>query len=176
MPESNTPNSNNPLDPRRPAGIQVDIANQQDRPCDLEQIVRAISTIVEQAEFVDAEISVAIVDDTTIHELNRAYLNHDYETDVLSFVLALDEDERRLEGEIIVSADTAERVAQEVGWSLQNELLLYLIHGALHLVGYDDKTPSDRHEMRAAERRYLTLMEIPIPASMQTSIHEGGSP
>ena len=64
-------------------------------------------------------------------------MNHDWPTDVLSFVL--DDDDGHLEGEVIISADTAAAAAAEVGWPAAAEQLLYVIHGMLHLVGYRDK-------------------------------------
>jgi probable rRNA maturation factor len=100
-----------------------------------------------------ARVSIAIVDDPTIHALNQRYLQHDYPTDVLSFVL--DQSADGLEGEVVVSIDTAVDQATEYGTSPQQELLLYVIHGMLHLVGFDDTTDDLRERMRAAERQYL---------------------
>ena len=68
-------------------------------------------------------------------------LNHDWPTDVLSFVL--EDDDGHLEGEVIISADTAAAAAAELGWPPAAEQLLYVIHGMLHLVGYRDKTPDE---------------------------------
>ena len=108
------------------------------------------------------EISVAIVDDSTIHELNRAHLEHDYPTDVLSF--QLERTSSYLEGEIVVSWDTACRSAAEYGWSSTSVLLLYVVHGALHLVGYEDHTVQDRAVMRQQEAKYLRLAEVELSA------------
>ena len=107
-----------------------------------------------------AEISIAIVDDPTIRQLNQQYLQHDYETDVISFVLDWNETARALLGQLIVSTDTAATLAQDVGSTMQEELLLYVIHGMLHLVGYDDKQPAAAIEMRAAEKEYLSRFNI----------------
>ena len=96
-----------------------------------------------------------VVDDPSMHALNRRYLEHDYPTDVLSFVL--DQDEDRLEGQLVVSADTAAASAEQYGWSAADELLLYVIHGSLHLVGCDDRQMEQRREMRELEQRYLKL-------------------
>ena len=123
----------------------------------------AVEMILTDAEIADAEISVAVVDDPTIHELNRRHLNHDYATDVLSFILQ--RDGASLEGEIVVSGDTAANTAGEYGWSAEEELLLYVIHGSLHLVGHDDQTPADREQMRVEERRWLLEMGITPNAS-----------
>jgi probable rRNA maturation factor len=100
-----------------------------------------------------AIVSLAIVDDPTIHELNRRYLSHDYPTDVLSFVLG--RSGGKLEGDVIVSADTAASTARQYGWAPADELLLYVVHGVLHLTGHDDKTPAALAKMRDCERRYL---------------------
>ena len=98
-------------------------------------------------------VSIAVVDDPTIHELNRRYLQHDYPTDVLSFVL--EQTEGLLEGEVVVSSDTALAQSREYGTSPEQELLLYVIHGVLHLVGFDDKTDEQLEQMRYAEQQYL---------------------
>ena len=90
-----------------------------------------------------------------MHELNRQYLEHDYPTDVLSFVLEFDETSKSLDGEIIVSSDYAAREAARYGWTANDELLLYVIHGCLHLVGHDDTTPAAKRAMREAEVRLL---------------------
>ena len=90
----------------------------------------------------NARISVAVVDDATIAVLNRQFLRHEGPTDVLSFLLEQDED--GLEGEVVVSAETARRTAPRFGWSEGEELLLYVIHGTLHLAGYDDAKPREQ--------------------------------
>jgi probable rRNA maturation factor len=102
----------------------------------------------------EATISLAIVDDATIRPLNARYLGHDYATDVLSFVL--EQTVGKLEGEIIVSAETALQSAERFGWAAGDELLLYVIHGALHLVGYDDLQPQVQAQMRSREREHLS--------------------
>ncbi len=108
----------------------------------------------------DAEISVAVVDDAAIHQLNRRHLRHDYPTDVLSFLLEREgppglRRARRIEGEIVVSAEMALRRAGEFGWHPAWELLLYVVHGTLHLCGYDDRTARDRRRIRDRERAVL---------------------
>jgi probable rRNA maturation factor len=118
-----------------------------------EQLVAAVRAVLNESDFNSAMISLAVVDDSTIHELNRQFLNHDWPTDVLSF--ALQDDGTHLEGEVVISADTAAAMAVELGCSPEAEQLLYVVHGMLHLVGYRDKTAEDAHEMRMAEARFL---------------------
>ncbi len=107
------------------------------------------------------EVSLAIIDDATMQRLNRIHLQHDYPTDVLSFLLHRDQD--MLEGEVIVSAETAVRAARDYNWTEANELLLYALHGTLHLVGYDDHTQADRQAMRDCEAYYLKRACIERP-------------
>jgi probable rRNA maturation factor len=122
------------------------------------QARNAIESILQEAGVRRGSISVAVVDDGVIHELNRRYLDHDYSTDVLSFVLEREGD--LLEGEVIVSADTARRTAQRLGWLAEHELLLYIAHGTLHLAGYDDLDPESKACMRQQERRVLARIGI----------------
>jgi probable rRNA maturation factor len=128
----------------------VSVANEQSgHPVNEDQLIAAVKVVVCSSSFTSATVSIAVVDDHTMHELNRRHLNHDWPTDVLSFVL---EDEGgHLEGEVVISADTAARAASEVGWSPSAEQLLYAIHGTLHLVGFRDKSAAEQAKMRAAE-------------------------
>jgi probable rRNA maturation factor len=137
--------------------INVEIANEQSKHVfDVDLLQEAVRVVL-RGESVDrANVSVAIVDDATMHVLNRKYLRHDYATDVLSFLLSATDES--LDGEVIVSADTAASEAIQYAWSMADELLLYVIHGTLHLVGYDDASEPDRAAMRTKEREYLTAL------------------
>jgi probable rRNA maturation factor len=134
--------------------IKVEIADEQEaHVVTYDRLTTAVRSILGDAGYTAGEVSIAIVDDAAMHALNRQYLEHDYPTDVLSFVL--EEDEQRLIGQLIVSADYASREAPTFGWTTDDELLLYTIHGALHLVGYDDQEPGLKAEMREQEKVYL---------------------
>lgn len=100
-------------------------------------------------------ISVAVVDDATIAELHQRYLGDPSPTDVLSFDLRDDPAGDGLEGEIVVSAETAARQAKRLGLALDQEILRYVVHGVLHLLGYDDATAVQRRRMRRQEDRVL---------------------
>src|SRR3990172_4959121 len=91
---------------------QFDIAlsNRQSRqPVNDEQLCDAVRAVLRDSTFTSATISIAVVDDSSIRELTRRYLDHDWPTDVLSFVL--DERADHMEGEVIISADTAATAA-----------------------------------------------------------------
>jgi probable rRNA maturation factor len=134
--------------------LHIAIANQHpDLKIDTRRLRATVKDVLTGEGIESGEISLAVVDDPTIHDLNRRWLDHDEPTDVLSFVL--EQEGTSLEGEIIVSADTARARAGEFGWSVEAELALYVIHGALHLAGYDDKEPTVRAKMREREQFYL---------------------
>ena len=142
---------------------RVLVANEQaSLAIDEARLIAAARTILAESEYPSATVSIAVVDDPTIHALNVQYLKHDYPTDVLSFVL--EESPECVEGELVVSTDTAIREAPEAGWTASDELLLYVIHGTLHLVGYDDHEPADQVEMYAAEAHYLQRMGLALPS------------
>lgn len=135
--------------------LTIEINNDQStHTLDLRRLKRAVRQVLAEAGITSGEISIGIVTDARMHELNRQYLQHDYPTDVLSFVLEQGDD-GSLDGEIIVSADYAAREADRFGWTTDDELLLYVVHGSLHLVGHDDHTTEGRAAMREAETRCL---------------------
>ena len=139
--------------PHRESAIEVEVANRQRLPVDEPALAAALAAVLEAEGVSAGTVSLAIVDDREMQELNRQYLAHDWPTDVLSF--SLGDDDGPLEGEIIVSAETAVAAAKRYGWKTADELLLYVIHGALHLAGCDDSTPAARQEMRRCERDHL---------------------
>ncbi len=103
-------------------------------------------------------VSIAIVDDATIHRLNREQLQHDWPTDCISFVF---ESGDEVHGEVIASWDTAQRLSSLARWSPEDELTLYVLHGMLHLAGMDDADESGRAAMRLTERDYVQSAEFP---------------
>jgi probable rRNA maturation factor len=151
-----------------------------------EERVRQIIEGVLRAEgVVRTELVVALVDDPTIHRVNREHLDHDYPTDVISFLYdrqpaepvpdapsvgkarsgSLDASTPRgfgvsLEGELVVSTETALREAAQFGWNPLDELTLYLVHGTLHLCGYDDQTDEEIAEMRHREKSILKIWDL----------------
>ena len=114
--------------------------------------------VLEDAAIPQAKISVAVVDNDTIASLHERYLHDPTPTDVLSF--ALEQSPQYLEGEIVVGAGVALASAAEYNWTADDELLLYALHGALHLVGYDDVTPKKRSKMREKEKEYLQRLGL----------------
>lgn len=104
----------------------------------------------------DIDIEVIFVDDPAIKKLNKTYKKTDRTTDVLSFgldagVFGI----KKLVGNVFISLDTARSNAGRFGTSFEEEVVLYVIHGILHLAGYDDGTGAEVRRMRAEEKRIL---------------------
>ncbi|MBX9788123.1 MAG: rRNA maturation RNase YbeY [Pirellulales bacterium] len=141
--------------------LAIEIANLQSFvSIEPQRLRRAVRMVLDDAGLRDGEISVAIVDDQRIRELNRTYLEHDYATDVLSFLLESAGPQGPITGEIVASGETAASEAARYGWRPADELLLYALHGALHLTGHDDRTKSQAAAMRRAESEYLERLGI----------------
>ncbi len=99
-----------------------------------------------------ALVSVVFVGSQRCKSINRTFLNHNYVTDVISFCL---ETSPILEGEVYVNLDRARSQARQYNVSTANEIARLVIHGCLHLIGYDDKTAAQRSKMKAVEDNVL---------------------
>jgi len=102
-----------------------------------------------------SEVSIAVVDDDEITTLNRRYRRRNRPTDVLAFP----QGPGGLLGDVVVSAERAQTQAPRYGHTTERELMLLVIHGVLHLLGYDDTTPRQAARMRRRQREIFTLME-----------------
>lgn len=154
--------------PRRSAAagvepVSVTIANRQRRVAiDRGWLERLVRRAVAALGVGPAEIGVAIVDDAGIAELHDRWLGLPDPTDVITFDLG-GPGAAGLHGDIAVSAQTARRVARDLGWQPRHELAYYVVHGLLHLAGEDDLEPAARRRMRARERRVMTAIGLPVP-------------
>ncbi len=116
----------------------------------------------------EAEISLSLVDDARIHELNREYRGIDRPTDVLSFALQEDDPEEPqiidyqddLLGDIVISIERARSQAVEYDHPFERELLYLAVHGALHLLGYDHEEEEEQVTMRKKEEEVLNLLGL----------------
>lgn len=125
-------------------------------PVDRARLRRRASALLRELERPDAELSVALVDDAEIAELNARWRGRAGATDVLSFSLeegSHAEHRGALLGDVVISLETAARQARRRRHSLEDEVLRLLIHGALHLVGHDHVGDAEARAMRAEERR-----------------------
>jgi probable rRNA maturation factor len=107
-----------------------------------------------------AEIGILLVDDRRIAKLHGEWFDDPTPTDVITFDLSTGD---VLAGDIAVSTETARRLARELGWTPRQEVAYYVVHGLLHLTGYDDHTPPDRRAMRSRERAVMKAIGLPVP-------------
>jgi len=120
------------------------------------------------------ELSVALVDDRKITELHARFLGIREPTDVLTFPLEVDRRGRVLAGEVVVCIPEARRRAKELRNPVRNELLLYALHGMLHLCGFDDRTAGGFARMHRMEDSLLSRLGVgpvfrPRPESAGTA-------
>ncbi len=140
---------------------RISVATPQDIVAVDRARMREVARAVLEGEGVaDAEISLAFVDNPTIHRLNQRYLQHDEPTDVLSFPLS-EPNAKKLAGELVIGAEVALAQAKDHGHDVQAELALYVIHGLLHLCGHDDNDATGAARMRERERHYLKHLGLP---------------
>ena len=122
----------------------------------IEKLVKAISN---RFKFSEATVSIAIVDDAEIREMNKRFLNHSRATDVISFDLSDSNRESKIAGqkmfELVVNGEMAVRQAKLRGHSSEAELALYVTHGLLHNLGFDDSTQSRAKKMHDTEDEIL---------------------
>jgi probable rRNA maturation factor len=140
--------------------IRISIANPYEQPLDFQALKAAAQTVFSGEKIQKTKVVIAFVDNTHMHRLNKQFLDHDEPTDVLTFPYS-EPGAKTIEGEIVISYEVAAEYAADRGHSLAEELLLYVIHGCLHLCGYDDKNAKVAREMRAKEREYLTALNLP---------------
>lgn len=121
-----------------------------------DEALRALRAALSHGERPDLLVDIVVVSAETLAGLHAQFLDDPTETDVITFDLSDDEDKSDPvmggpDGEIYLSADRARAVSEDRGMPPKRELVLYLVHGALHLCGLDDHDESDRAAMRAAE-------------------------
>jgi probable rRNA maturation factor len=134
-------------------GTEIEIRNLSGHPLDPAPLAEAArrALAAEGAEL--AGLSLALVDEERMVALNRRLLGRDHPTDVIAF------EAEEGQGEMIVSVDAAARQAEEFGHSLTDELRFLIVHGALHVLGWDDTVPADRQRMIERQHEILATEE-----------------
>lgn len=103
------------------------------------------------------DIAVIFCSDDYILQINQQYLSHDYYTDIITFDYSEGD---KLSGDLFISIDTVKANAEEYGTDFNDELNRVIVHGVLHLIGYDDHNDKDIAVMRKKEDYYLSLREL----------------
>jgi len=149
------------------------VNNLQEKVKVTDRLLEVLEAVVQSALKVegredDPEVSVALVDDQYIADLNYRYRQIDRPTDVLSFPMEeasagepeYEGDEENILGDIIISVETAEHQAVEYGHPFLREMAYLAVHGMFHLLGYDHDNEGNRRVMREREEKVLTLLSI----------------
>lgn len=130
----------------------------------LRSVAKALLHAVEED---GSTLSISLVNDREIQQINREHRGKDKPTDVLSFPLyeagELTAHGERMLGDVVISVDTARRQAAEYDAPLQNEIYRLLIHGILHVLGHDHEEADERRAMEAEERRLAAAIGMPWP-------------
>lgn len=136
---------------------RVSITDEQTRPADAEALVRLAAFALDAAGVPGGHsLSVALVDRARIAELKDRYYGERRATDVLSFPMdPPDTPAPAILGDVVICVDVAERQARALGRPVQDELEHLLVHGILHLAGYDHAQPADEVTMAREEQRIL---------------------
>lgn len=121
-------------------------------PIDVDKVSRWIERVAASYDKRCGNISYVFCDDEHILEVNKAFLQHDYYTDIITFDYSVG---RIISGDLYISVDTVMSNAQGLGVSYDSELLRVIIHGVLHLCGIDDKGPGEREIMERCENEAL---------------------
>ena len=145
--------------------IQIDVQNLQKQiRLDPSQVAQTARKILRHERVRKAQLSIVFVTDQRIKSLNTKYLHHAYATDVLAFDF-LDPHTakkrlrpRTIDGEVIISTGAVCRQAKMFANTNKRELTLYLIHGILHLLGFDDHRQTDIERFRAQEQKILNFL------------------
>jgi len=155
--------------------MEIALSNMQELYTDVSELDKLAERVLDRVAIEkgldeDAEVGVLWVDDIYIRTLNKTYRGIDRSTDVLSFALQeQSEDEpdvlddpfkEMLLGDIVISLETAKRQALEFGHSLEREVAFLLVHGILHLIGYDHQAETECSLMQQEEERILNVLGI----------------
>ena len=140
--------------------LRVSVANPYEYPLEFQKLKDAARAVLEAEGARAGKVTLAFVDNAHIHRLNNQFLKHDEPTDVLTFPYT-DADAKTLEGEVVIGYEIAKEYAADREHDTNLELLLYAIHGCLHLCGYTDTDAGSESQMRAKEREYLAELNLP---------------
>ena len=144
--------------------MDILIDNQQtNQPIRTKAIQKKARAILNALDCPDGELSIVIVDDGRIAELNQTYLQHAGPTNVISFPMRegdFTQINPQMLGDVVISADTCAQEAEDAGISTENRLDQLLIHGILHLFGYDHvHSESESQVMEAKSNELLAMLE-----------------
>jgi probable rRNA maturation factor len=128
----------------------INITNKTSRQIDTDSLKQTISSFFKYYNIPDKNVSIALVGDEEIKRVNNKFLGRDGTTDVIAFP-----GKKKDLGEIIIDYDRIERQAEDEGNSVEYELKFVLVHGLLHLLGWEDYTPEEKERMLEEGEKFL---------------------
>jgi probable rRNA maturation factor len=135
--------------------MEISLKNLQKKvPIPQSKILKVVKAAFRKLELLHCGLSIVFVGPKRMRTINKQYLNHDYVTDVLTFDFG-----KNQQGEIIICPHIAAAYAKAHQTSTGNEIILYVIHGILHLAGFDDHKPKDMLQMRIMENELLKIKQ-----------------
>ena len=123
----------------------------------LRKVRKIINEVIEKEHKIPGDLNLIITNDENLRKINIQFLEHDFNTDVITFNY---NSGNVINGEIYISIETVQKNSINYNVSLKYEVLHVIIHGILHLTGYDDKTEEQRLIMRRMEDMWLSLIEV----------------
>lgn len=129
---------------------------------DQERLKKKVTLLVDYLRISTNEISFHFVDKKVITDLHKKYFDDPTETDCITFPISDDGSDYHILGEIFICTDVAIEYAKKNEIDPQDEVLLYMIHGLLHLIGYDDIDKKDRTDMRKKEKSCMDYIKAQI--------------
>jgi probable rRNA maturation factor len=125
-------------------------------PIPVISIKKIVKSILKEEKVKKAFLTIVLVRDAMIRRLNRKYMSKDLNTDVLSFDLMHPFSSKTgLVGDVVVCVDTAAAVAKKIKVTFEEELMRYIVHGILHLIGYDDSSRTEKKKMWKRQEELL---------------------
>lgn len=122
------------------------------------QYQKWIQAVIDEHEYNLGYLNYIFCSDDHLLKINQKYLNHDFYTDIITFNMA--DDPETIEAEIFISVDRVQTNAADLGDDPHREMARVIIHGVLHLLGYDDKTAGDQKVMQEKEEACLSLLKF----------------
>ncbi|MCB9855216.1 MAG: rRNA maturation RNase YbeY [Phycisphaerales bacterium] len=173
MSASEDPSQSPADEPEPESGIDISVSGCTEPLADV--LRRAAMLSLTSHGIRQGQLEIAIVEDDAMREQHARWMGEDSTTDSLAFDLRDEPDEGIVDGQLIACESVARRRAAAAGHDWRDELTLYVVHGCLHLCGFDDHEPDDSAEMHAEEDRVLVEMGLPPVFSRGEIEDEGAS-
>lgn len=155
--------------------FEVEVLNEAEFEIDEARLKMAALTVLARLRAQDeGEMTVAITDNDAVADLNRRFRGVDAPTDVLSFPMDSMPGDVPYLGDLVIAYPYAKAQAEREGHGLSDSLALLVVHGTLHLLGYDHDTPERKAEMWAAQESALIALDVPIEIvpALEDGVHD----